>query len=503
MVGFFYFLQFMLKIKKDGRRIFFVSLYPDFYLYYSKMNKTTKQKALVLSLMVLLGLIPLTAFAQQLSDGFFQSWENSDFIRESSWTFTVHTQDFSESPVGSGLIILTAVGAGYAMVKRRRAKRNLKKSTALLLASLTLLGMTGCRKNVETITSADETVHITVKVNDDDKAFVNPSTGHVTFCDGDIMYVGYNGAKVGQLTCSDGYLFSGDISIMESGDQPLYLYYMGGQAATYVDATHYTANISDQANNSSGIYPVIASGPSSTNYTVGIHDYYVDMTNKCGFVKFGTNVKNGTVTVGGMNTVATVNFETGEITPGTVGNVNIKTDEYGVGWAILLPQAAVNDATVSSAGYLDGTCDVPEITNNLLYSHGVVVSLVYAVTWNSTIINGINLSSNFDHTNVAGGVTATLLTSGDDAYWTGGSIRLSAFDVIQFESNNSKSFSKIEISCTGCENLREKDGWSYDGESHKVIWQGVQTTSLEMQSEQNYNYLNITGITQIDFTMVN
>ena len=464
------------------------------------MKGTTKLRALALYLMMLIGLIPLTSFAQQKNDDFFQNWENDNFIRESSWTFTVHTQDFTESPVGSGLIILTAVGAGYAMVKRRRAKRNLKKSTALLLAGLTLLGMTSCRKNVETITSADETVHITVRVSGDEKAYVNPSTGHVTFCDGDIMYVGYNGAKVGELTCSDGYLFSGDISIMESGDQPLYLYYMGGQAATYVDATHYTANISDQANNPSGIYPVIASGPSSTNYTVGIHDYYVDMTNKCGFVKFRTNVGNGTVTVGGMNTVATVNFATGEITPGTEGNVNIKTDEYGVGWAILLPQAAVNGATVSSAGYLDGTCNVPAITNNLLYTHGIDVSLIYAVTWNSTTINSINLSSNGDHTNVAGGVMATLLKGNAAANWTGGSIQLSAIDVIQFESN-SGPFSKIEISCSSCENLREKDGWSYDGTSHKVIWQGTPTTSLWMQSEQNENFLNISGITQIEFNM--
>ena len=335
------------------------------------MKNTTKLKAIVLSLLMLIGLIPLTSFAQ--SDGFISN--DDDVFGRDAWVFTVNTQNFGATPVGSGLLILGIAGAGYAVAKRRRSKRDIKKGTALLLAGLMLVGMTNCRKKVDTIASVGEKVHITVKVNGGGKAGVNPANGEITFNDGDYLYVGYDGAKVGELTYSTGSSsFGGDITISQSGDQPLYFYYMGGPAATVVNATHYTANISDQTGN----YPVIATGPSTTNYEDGTKAYTVNLANKCGFVKFATNVNSTTVNVGGMNTKATLNFSDGTITPGTTGTVSFSTDGEGTGWAILLEQSAVDDATVTASGYSDGTCDVPAVTNNMLYSTGVGVTLTPA-----------------------------------------------------------------------------------------------------------------------------
>ena len=338
------------------------------------MKNTTKLKAIVLSLLMLIGLLPLTSFAQ--SDGFiFNEDEISD---RDAWAFTLNTQNFGATPVGSGLLILGIAGAGYAVAKRRRSKRDITKGTALLLAGLMLVGMTNCRKKVDTIASVGDKVHITVKVNGGSKAGVNPTNGEISFNNGDYLYVGYNGAKVGELTYSTGSSsFGGDITISQSGDQPLYFYYLGGPAATVVDATHYTANISDQTSN----YPVIATGPSTTNYEDGTKAYTVDLTNKCGFVKFATNVNSTTVNVGGMNTKATLDFSTGEITPGTEGTVSFSTDGEGTGWAILLVQDAVDDATVTASGYSDGTCDVPAVTNNMLYSTGVSVTLTPAPSY--------------------------------------------------------------------------------------------------------------------------
>ncbi|MBQ2498822.1 MAG: hypothetical protein II523_02290, partial [Bacteroidales bacterium] len=61
---------------------------------------------------------------------------------------------------------MTAVGAGYAVSKRRRNRKNMSKGTALLLAGLMLIGITGCRKKVfEPIANVDDEVYITVKVN--------------------------------------------------------------------------------------------------------------------------------------------------------------------------------------------------------------------------------------------------------------------------------------------------------------------------------------------------
>ena len=344
------------------------------------MKNTTKLKAIVLSLLMLIGLIPLTSFAQ--SDGFISN--DDDVFGRDAWVFTVNTQNFGATPVGSGLLILGIAGAGYAVAKRRRSKRDIRKGTALLLAGLMLVGMTNCRKKVDTIASVGEKVHITVKVNGGGKAGVNPANGEITFNDGDYLYVGYDGAKVGELTYSTGSSsFGGDITISQSGDQPLYFYYLGGPAATVVDATHYTANISDQTGN----YPVIATGPSTTNYVDGTKAYTVNLANKCGFVKFATNVNSTTVNVGGMNTKATLDFSTGEITPGTEGTVSFSTDGEGTGWAILLVQDAVDDATVTASGYSNGTCDVPAVTNNMLYSTGVGVTLTASAPTGA--INGL------------------------------------------------------------------------------------------------------------------
>ena len=343
------------------------------------MKNTTKLKVIVLSLLMLIGLIPLTSFAQ--SDAFI--FNEGDVFGRDAWTFTVNTQNFGATPVGSGLLILGIAGASYAVAKRRRSKRDIRKGTALLLAGLMLVGMTNCRKKVDTIASVGEKVHITVKVNGGGKAGVNPANGEITFNDGDYLYVGYDGAKVGELTYSTGSSsFGGDITISQSGDQPLYFYYLGGPAATVVDATHYT-NISDQTGN----YPVIATGPSTTNYEDGTKAYTVNLANKCGFVKFATNVNSSTVTVGGMNTKATLDFSDGTITPGTTGTVSFSTDGEGTGWAILLVQDAVNGATVTASGYSDGTCDVPAVTNNMLYSTGVGVSLTPAATSGLFTIN--------------------------------------------------------------------------------------------------------------------
>ena len=110
------------------------------------MKNITKMKALRLIMIMLTGLIPLTSFAQ--SDVFFKV-ENDDIYRDDSWSYNVNTQNFGETPLGSGLLILTAVGAGYAISKRRRnRKNNISKGTALLLAGLMLLGTTGCRKKI-------------------------------------------------------------------------------------------------------------------------------------------------------------------------------------------------------------------------------------------------------------------------------------------------------------------------------------------------------------------
>ena len=84
------------------------------------MKRTTKLKVLVLSLaMALCMLSPTTTTAQ--SDGFFRdAGEYSN--RDGNGAYSLNNQTFGQdpAPLGSGLLILTAVGVGYAAVRRKR-----------------------------------------------------------------------------------------------------------------------------------------------------------------------------------------------------------------------------------------------------------------------------------------------------------------------------------------------------------------------------------------------
>ena len=62
------------------------------------------------------------------------------------------------------------------------------------------------------------------------RADVNPSTGVISFSDGDKLYVGYDNACVGTLEYSASTnKFSDDLSLSQNGDQPLHFYYLGGE----------------------------------------------------------------------------------------------------------------------------------------------------------------------------------------------------------------------------------------------------------------------------------
>ena len=99
------------------------------------MKRTTKLKVLVLSLAMALDMLsPATALAQGGNDNLLQ-FDNNDVGRNgfaTNWAlynssfgeggYNLNNQTFGQdpAPLGSGLLILTAIGAGYAAVRRKR-----------------------------------------------------------------------------------------------------------------------------------------------------------------------------------------------------------------------------------------------------------------------------------------------------------------------------------------------------------------------------------------------
>ena len=322
------------------------------------MNMQAKFKFLVLSMALATAMmLPMNVNAQR-SDDFFRV--NDDFGGTRTVTYWTASNGISnngigqsEAPVGSGLLILTAVGAGYAISRR---KRNFKNGATLLLAFALLLGMTQCKKNAETINPVGNGVHITLRVDDGSRASVTPGSDYaeVTFDDGDIIYVGYNNACIGALTYNaENQKFGGDVAFVTpvGDDSPLHFYFLGNKTPTITETTKYTVDIIDQTSK----YPVISYNRSNEVYT-GAGEYSATLFNYCSFMKFTTNnitaLNSSVLCITGMNNTVTVDFNDNSfsygIKDGSDGLIKMATSTDGNRWAIVLPQNAIEAGGIGS-----------------------------------------------------------------------------------------------------------------------------------------------------------
>ena len=360
-----------------------------------------KLKAFMLSLMMVAMMLPTTMFAQQNSDDFFRANDDINGTRDGviTWAIVNNGIGQSEAPVGSGLLILTAAGAGYALARR---KRNLKKGAALFLALALLIGMTNCKKNVDTISSVPTNgVYITLNVDGGSKVIVDP-TGHtdpnyatVTFEDKDVIYVGNNGAYCGYLTY-DGEKFGGTIT-PTSGDDGDYLhfYFMGNKGAKSEPTS---VNISDQTSK----YPVISYGRSESLYHSSTTEYSATLYNKCAIGKFtisGVDTDKA-ITITGMKNTVAVDFSKngtgGVVNPYTYsktgsGEIRLHAESNTERWAILLPQDEVTTATAYASGYTTTSAfTVPAVSANGYYDSGVAVAMASGSPVGAFTINSSN-----------------------------------------------------------------------------------------------------------------
>ena len=358
------------------------------------MKKTTTLKALALSAIMILGLA-LPMMAQ--SDGFFRTADDYTNRAESSWylinqTFGedpgsivnggINTQQFGSTPLGSGLLIMVAAGAGYVVVRRKRAR----KGVTLLLAAAMLLGMTQCKKKAETLVQQQGKL-ITVRIANDSKHHVITSgdpwptgdLGKIEWEDEDFLFVLSGGLPVGLLEYDeDIQAFQGVIGPGNEMDapfspvdgQPLYFCFTGNRLpGSWEDMT---IDISDQSDN----LPVLSFGASEEDYPSATGDYTCFMENKCALVKF--TLSTGTeddIRISNMITKAELVFGVGngEIKPTTTrGSMILHRVPGGPAnerWAILLPQDAVQGVSVLARNVAyQGAADVPKVNvNDLKY----------------------------------------------------------------------------------------------------------------------------------------
>ena len=83
-----------------------------------------KKILFAVALTITLGFTASAQFSTN-TDAFFNDWEQSDRLDVGGFSFVLPSThgfgvDTPSAPLGSGLLILGALGAGYAVAKRRR-----------------------------------------------------------------------------------------------------------------------------------------------------------------------------------------------------------------------------------------------------------------------------------------------------------------------------------------------------------------------------------------------
>ena len=338
----------------------------------------------------------------------------------------------------------------------------MKKSIILIMALAMILGMSQCKKRIETVTPnivTDEGVFVSITIDRGDKHVVHPD-GTVEFETGDVLYVGNDGKYCGTLTYSGNDQFSGTIT-PTSTDDYLHFYFVGGFAPkTTPEAgttTSLTVNISDQSSN----LPVLSYGQSTEKYTSGLSSYTSFLLNKCGLVKFNlTNIDIPAATkvaILGMNNEATIHFDGEPFTYSKKGNgqVILNAIDNQNRWAILPVQAAVTDAVAKVYGYANSTTfGVPAVTANMYYTTGVSIPgmelmLDKPLTFEAKTA-GATVS--FEHTT---GVSMEYRTNDSDwSSYTTAITLTNVTDKVQFRAtsagNNSVAYRSFAISNGDC-----------------------------------------------------
>ena len=269
------------------------------------------------------------------------------------------------APLGSGLLIMSLAGAGYVALKRRRL---FKKGTALMLATLMLLGMTQCKKHVDAIENTiPNGVAITLRTDNGDRHGVNPDNGDVYFTDNDRLLISDGTRCIGRMKRTDG-VFQGVVEPLEDGAE-MYFYYLSNQTDDYPYVpTGIAVSLSDQTDR----LPVMLFG--QTTYYQGVTQYSCRFHNKCALVKFSLqSPTNETVEVGFFYTDFSVPFDSqGTLTPGNQGYIKLYSTSDTEKWAVVLPQYRI-DAANAIIGGKNYAVSLPDITENAYITEGIVI----------------------------------------------------------------------------------------------------------------------------------
>ena len=231
------------------------------------MNNLMNMKSFVFTVIMALFAMPLSA---QNHNDWFISDEYNTFTRDGvgmTWITGGFTPNDPVAPLGSGLLVLTAAGVGYAISRRKHLAG---KGGTLLLAVAMMSAFTQCSKNVDTISSVANGIPMTLEAYNGAKTSISES-GAISWVAGDKIYVVCDGKCVGyvQNSSADLALFTGYVTGVTSGTHTLHYYYVGDKEIA-TDATSFDLDFSNQTGNRADLGNFhVGHGSQQMSYTEG------------------------------------------------------------------------------------------------------------------------------------------------------------------------------------------------------------------------------------------
>ena len=281
--------------------------------------KKMKSLRSIISALVLAAVFILPNSLNAQSDGFFRGGESDNYSDRASITVTgteitlggAQGENPDPAPLGGGLLIMLAAGAGYVVAKRKRSFRD---GATLFLACAMLLTLTQCKKKVVAPETTSEGVHITLTAGyNGDRTVFTPSgdgtTGSFVWTDGVTEYI-YVGSATKGWECigmlsgtgngSNVLQFEGTLNTEPSDGESMYFFYFGnGTHPNYwnngspntTDPDHARIYFSNQIGNNVTDYHVAISN--AVEYKKGKTSYSTTLNMKMAIAKFDLSGFNG------------------------------------------------------------------------------------------------------------------------------------------------------------------------------------------------------------------
>ena len=335
-------------------------------------------KKYLLSLVLLFGGAMLSLNAQ--SDSFFKSndsdaYNDRDGITNSMTLGGIQNTE-TPVPVGSGLLIMMAAGAGYAVLRRNNFAR---KGMTMILALGLILGMTQCKKNVVTpVTPTGNGIQITLNANAGGQKTVFPSDHSGFYWSNATEYINVSGkvsGYLGQLTGvgdgeSSSISFSGTINEPAAGETMLYFFYLGNgdhAGATTLDFSSQTGSQSEVTNwhIAIGQAEYTGGGSYSTTLNMAMAIAWVDLRDD--FRDADGNMETVYMHGNGIYTTAVIDYNNGTITGNTKGYINLGT--AAVKCVALIPSGNTSTVVYFDSNSKTGSMGLPNgITAGTFFS---------------------------------------------------------------------------------------------------------------------------------------